>query len=224
MKTVNNEREQGGRRSAFRLKRFFAGAAALLLCMSFYLGGCDKSPSSSPYLVTVDGFTVEPGKTTVQELSDAGFFLSDSSKRKVVVSGGQVASGYEEAFDISSEVEPRTYYYMIKLVKDGQSYASLSVVNESSSKAALAECKVKSISVYSSELKAEEAKLNGIAMGDLTVDVLKETVGEPKGEEEKESSDGKSIVTSWSDGYYSMKLDVKEDGKVYGFSSEYNKE
>lgn len=211
------------KRRAPGLRRIFMGAAAMLLCMSIFLGGCGKAPAGTPHLVTIDGFSVEPGKTTVQELSDAGFYISDTSMRKVAVSGGQVVSGYEEAYELSSEVEPKTYYYMLKLVKDGQSYAGLTVVNESSSKATLADCKVRSISVYSSEEKADEAKLNGIAMKDLTVDALKESSGEPESEEEEESSEGKSTVTSWAAGNYSMELTVKEDGTVSSFKSEYEK-
>lgn len=203
------------------MKRILLGTAAAFFCLAAGLAGCSRAPEGTPHIVTVDNFQVEPGKTTVQELGDAGFFISDSSMRKVKVSGSQVASGYEEAYDLSSEVEPRTYYYMLRLVKDGQSYASLTVVNESSSAATLADCKVRTITVYSTEQKAEEAKLDGIVMGELNVESLTETAGEPDSSKEEDGENGKRTVAKWQKGDYTMELTLNEDKTVYSFSSGY---
>lgn len=177
----------------------------------------------SPHMVSVGGVTVEPGKTTVGEMSAAGFSLADFSMRKTNISGGQVSSGYEEMFDTSSPVEARSYYDMLRLIKDGEAYASLSVVNESPSSATLADCKVRSITVFATDEEAMTASIDGISADGLTQESLSKVAGEPNKVGDSSFSGEKKTVAKWEKGYYSMELSLNEDGTFYSFVSKYEK-
>ena len=96
-------------------------------------------------------------------------------------------------------------------------------MNESSRSATLADCKVRSITVYASDEEANTASLHGISMDQLTIERLAEAAGEPKKVSDDLLSDVKRTEAKWAKGNYSMELTVNEDGTVYSFSSGYEK-
>ena len=229
MKVVDKEQERiekantpEGEKSK-RLSTILTVVAVAAFAVFLYLSGHHPMFIGTPHVVTVDGFTVEPGKTTVGELGAAGFMVSDFSMRKTNISGGQVTSGYMEAFAPSTPVEGKSYYDMLRLVKDGEAYASLSVVNESSSDATLADCKVRSITVFSTDEAAMTASIDGIPMEGLTQESLAGVSGEPERVSDSTLSGEKKIVAKWAKGNYSMELTMNEDGTAYSFVSKYEK-
>ena len=229
MKIVDKEQERiekantpEGKKSKRRSSALTA-VAVIVFAVFLYLSGHHPMFIGTPHIVTVDGFAVEPGKTTVGELGAAGFFVSDFSMRKTNISGGQVTSGYMEAFELSTPVEAKSYYDMLRLVKDGEAYASLSVVNESSSAATLADCKVRSITVHSTDEAAMTASIDGIPMEGLTQESLAGAAGEPERVSDSSLSGEKKIAAKWEKGNYSMELTMNEDGTAYSFVSKYEK-
>lgn len=210
-------------KKAKQLKTLATVAVVVIAAVYLYLSGHHPMFIGTPHIVSVGGITIEPGKTTVAELGAAGFYVSDFSMRKTQISGGQVTSGYAEAFDPSTPVDSKSYYNMLRLIKDGEAYASLSVVNESSSAKTLADCKVRSITVYASDEDAQSASVDGVSMSQMTQESLAAAAGEPKQISDSSVSDEKLIVAKWEKGNYGMELSTKEDGSVYSFTSKYEK-
>lgn len=173
--------------------------------------------------VQVGGFEVIPGETTVQDIADQGFDISDYTSRSTQVVGDSVVSGYTEMIDIASPVEGRSYYNGLKMVKEGQAYASLSVVNESKVGNTLASCKVRSVKVYDSDEDAENAVLEGIPMKDLTVKALTEKIGEAEVSEGVDDAGEKRITSTWEKEVFSLEVVTDEAGKVFSFTSSYEK-
>lgn len=210
-------------KKAKQLKSIATAAVVVIAAAFLYLMGHHPMFIGTPHIVSVGGISIEPGKTTVGELGAAGFFLSDFSMRKTQISGGQVTSGYEEAFSLSTPVDSKSYYNMLRLIKDGEAYASLSVVNESTSSKTLADCKVRSITVYATDEDAQSASVDGISMAQLSQESLIGAAGEPKKIDDSSVSDEKLSVAKWEKGNYSMELSTKEDGTVYSITSKYEK-
>lgn len=230
MKVVDKEQERAeAAASPEGKKKKLIGNLALalvvvVLAAVVYVMNHNPAFTGTPHVVTVAGFSIEPGKTTVQELADAGFGISDFSSLKTVITDGAPVTGYTEVFDLTSETEAKSYYNMLKLVREGKSYGALTVVNETSSAMPLADCKVREISVYSSDEEADTATIDGIAMGQLSVEALTAVAGEPERTSDETNAEGKKTSTFWEKGNYSMKLTVKEDGSAYVFTSSYEKQ
>ena len=229
MKVVDKEQERIERAKTPQGKQLKKAKALIVLgivaAMAFYIYNANHNPLyiGSSHIVTVSGVTVEPGKTTVSDLLDTGFYIADNSVRGMNLSGGRITSGYDEPFSPDAPVEASSYYDMLRLVKDGKAYAYVSVVNESSRSATLADCKVRSITVYASDEEANTASLHGISMDQLTIERLAEAAGELKKVSDDLLSDVKRTEAKWAKGNYSMELTVNEDGTVYSFSSGYEK-
>lgn len=205
------------------IRTIVLGVIVVIVAIFLYLSGHHPMFIGTPHLVTVGGFEVEPGKTTVSELAAAGFFLSDYNMRQAEIFSNGVDTDYQESYDISSPVEKQSYYDMLILVKNGQQYASLSVVNESVSSATLGDCKVRSITIYEADEESETASLDGVSMDQLNQATLTEVAGEPESISEDTASDEKITVVEWEKGNYFMELSMKEDGTVYRITSKYEK-
>lgn len=230
MEIVNKEqeREEQSRTPEAKRKKLIKnvviGILAVIILAYAYLSSHHPMFIGSSHPVTVAGFTVKPGQTTVQDLTDGGFFLANMTSRDVTIKDGEITSGYSEAISPYVETEPYTYYTLLELVKNGQSYARVSVVNESSQKKKLADLQVREIVVNVDKEAATEAELEGIPFEQLSVEKLTEKAGKPKRTTEDELDDGtKMTVTRWSKGHFTMELEVLEDGSVHGFTSDYEK-
>lgn len=218
------EKEKTPQAKRLKLLRTIVTAVILVIFAAFlYLSSHHPMFIGTPHVVTVGGFAVEPGKTTVRELEAAGFYLSDYTMMSTEIYDTEVISGYLEAYDLSSSVEKQSYYDMLTLVKDGQRYAGLSVVNESVKSAALADCKIRSIIIYATDEESEIASIDGVSMAQLTQAALTAAAGEPASISDSTASDEKLTVAKWEKGNYFMELSMKEDGTVYSFTSKYEK-
>lgn len=195
----------------------------ILIVAMLYLADHHPAFTGTPFTVTAGGCTIKPGETTVQELADAGFTFTNFNSLKTPVFNGKTVGGAPDSLSLSENVKAKSYYDLIQLRKDGELYATLSVVNESSSSKTLADCKIRSISVYSSYEDAGNSSVAGIPMDQLSVETLKAAAGEPESSRDDNLSDEKKVVTIWKNIRYSMELSVSEDGSVYSFTSKYSK-
>ena len=213
------------------------GAVVTLLCIVIYVAEHRQGYAGEPYQTAVDGCTVEPGATTVQDLYDAGFILSDIVRHKDSLerqdSGSPVAY---LPYDVTVSAEPSTYYhgigmsqdenrtvryYGFLLVKDDLVYADISAINEYSLAGTLGDLVVQGISVKDTYEGGAAAQLADLSMGDLSMEALTAAAGKPVRVMEHADGNGKSESARWVDGYYSMELAVKKDGSAYSFSSWY---
>lgn len=168
--------------------------------------------AGSPHLVTLGGVTVEPGKTTVKELTDAGYEISDQSLSEWTEIDGTSAYVYHEVYDLASEVEGSSFY-MLKLVKEGREHAGITIVNHKSSAAKLTECLVYSVEIHASSKGADTDTVDGIKINQLSLEGLQDLLGEPS----DESSTG---VYEWKKGKYSLRLKSGEKEQVLSVQSE----
>ena len=170
----------------------------LYLCRDFTIGG------GKPYVVTIGSVEVKPGKTTVKDLADAGYDLTDTS---VGILSDQAAGGYlyEDVYDLSSEAEPNTCYAMLVLVKDGEQTAELSVINDTAKPLPLAECIINEITVRKDYADAELTAAEGYAFADLASETAREAIGKAG----RTTSDYTSL---WERGDYSLYVETQVDG------------
>lgn len=176
------------------------------------LTGCTIG-GGEPYVMTVDGMQITPGTTTVQELADAGYDLSDFTGKVLVTDeDGSQHWVYGYVYDLTADAEAMTVYPAIILVKDGEQIGTLSIVNDKQSEIPIAECKIEGVIVHDDDLGHETASVEGVAFADMSAETLKEALGKPDTD-----TDSK---TEWERGDYSFTIEY-EGGQVVRIDSSY---
>lgn len=169
--------------------------------------------SGEPYPVSLENITIVPGQTTVQELLEAGYELSDREYSEVRKDTGMMY--YTGVIDPSEEADAKTYYMMV-LVKDSRAHASITVYNwEEWSKKPLGECKVSLVEVRDFHEKSEQAAILDIPILEATKEAISERLG-------KEPEVLDSGTYRWEKGKYSLMFEVDENAVLgRGVRSEY---
>ena len=220
MKVVDKEQERVDYENSPAGKRkkwleLLAALAFFLICAFLYrtlphteIGG------GKPYVIVMDGLEVTPGKTTVQDLADAGYDLSDTSE-KIMASdkdeNGNTVFYYRDVYDLGSETDARTLYDSLVLVKDEQQAAGISIINDGPGAIPLSECIVSDISIYNDYIDADKVTVAGIPFPQLTEEKLKELFGE------EERNYDNTIM--WEKGNYNFYLWTAEGGTVRGITT-----
>lgn len=221
MKVVDKEQEHIDYENspAGKRKKWLELLAALvffLVCATLYrvlphfeIGG------GKPYVIVMDGLEVTPGKTTVQDLANAGYDLSDMSVRIMASDqdeNGNMVFYYREVYDLQSEADARTLYDSLVLVKDEQQAASVSIINDGPSAIPLSKCIVSDISIYNDYIDADKVTVEGVSFSQLTEEKLTELFGKVE-----RSYDN---TTVWEKGNYNFYLWTTEEGTVRGITTD----
>lgn len=208
---IQQEQTPAGKRKKL-IQQIVLGILIAGIIVIIYLLNHHPAFAGSPHLVTLGGVTVEPGKTTVKELTDAGYEISDQSLSEWTEIDGTSTYVYHEVYDLASEVEGSSYY-MVKLVKEGREHAGITIVNHKSSAAKLTECLVYSIEVRTSSKGADMDTVNGIQVNQLSLEGMQDLLGAPSDESDTGSYE-------WKKGKYSLSLKSGEKGQVLSVKSE----
>lgn len=216
METIEKEQQEPAfiARQKNKKKPIVVLAVVLIILIGlFYIFTQTSIFSSDPYAVQLNGTTILPGETTVQELADAGYQLTDFTAYK------------KQAYDITDKADPKTNYTMIDLMKDGKVYANIEVMNQGSDKIPLSECIVSNVHFTKTSEYTDSDKIvfNTAARNDVTVDKMTAISGKPAETKEYSPTDEKYKGTEyiWSSGFYHMHVVVLKDGTVYQISSTY---
>ena len=221
MKIVDKEQERidfenspaGKRKSWLEL---LAALVFFLVCATLYkvlpnieIGG------GKPYVIVMDGLEITPGKTTVQDLADAGYELSDSSS-KIMASekdeDGNTVFFYRDFYDLDAEADARTLYDSIVLVKGEYPAADISIINNGGNSIPLSKCIVSEITIRNTYADADKATVEGTSFPQLT----EEKITEVFGKKERMFND---TTTIWERGNYYFSLEIEEDGTVKKFTT-----
>lgn len=215
MKVVDKEQERIGyeKSPAGKKKKWLELLAVVvffLICAALYklfpnieIGG------GKPYVIVMDGLEITPGKTTVQDLADAGYELTDMSGRVMLNErdeNGNIVYRYRNVYDLTAEADARTLYSMLILVKEEEQAAGISIINNGSSAIPLAQCIVSDIYIYSYYIDADKVTVEGTPLPQLTEEMLTELYG-------KQDRNYDNII-GWNKGNYDFDLGVEEDGTV----------
>lgn len=187
-------------------------AVIVVFCIGIYIVNHNPHFTGEPHAVALGGVTAIPGTTTMGELAAAGYEFSDRDHAEWTGAGGYL---YTEVLDLSAELEGRTYYDLV-LVKDGDAYADIEVINEATSSKAFTECVLREVAVKNYHEGSDGVSVDGISFGQLSEAALTGAIGASP-----ESVAGKYV---WKKGNYSLSLELGDDGKVSGISSKYVKE
>lgn len=189
-----------------------AACIALCILLGSMATGCTIG-GGEPYVMTVDGTQIIPGTTTVQDLADAGYELSDfTGQTWVTDEDGNKYLAYAYVYDLTAGAEAMTVYPSIVLLKDGEEVGMLSIVNEKQTEIPIAECKIESVTVHNDDLGYETASVEGVAFADMSAETLTEALGKP-------NTDTGS-KTKWERGDYSLTIEY-EDDQVIRIDSSY---
>ena len=184
---------------------FFLVAAVLYrMFPNIEIGGGD------PYVIVMDGLAVTPGKTTVQDLADAGYDLSDMSVRIMATDkdeNGNTVFLYRDVYDLSAEADARTLYDSLVLVKGELQAASVSIINNGPSAIPLSQCIVSNITIHNDYTGADNVTVEGTPFTQLTVDKITEVFG-------KQERKFNETTTIWERGNYYFSLQIEGDGTV----------
>lgn len=181
----------------------------------------------TPVEVQIDGKTIVPGRTTVAELLDQGFILTDSSPKQRLVTLGD-PSGGTSGDTVGSELyydeikEPGDWqikgggYETVRLLCGNAEAARLGLVNRSESGQSLLQCTVHDITLKPFEWLADgEYSVDGISMTDLTAEKITSQRGKPERQYEETTDDGgKLSVTVWKGSRYGLSVKEKTDGSI----------
>lgn len=208
-KIAAEQETQKGKKNQFAILWRVAFFAVIFI--AFYLVDKSHILSGEPYPISVENITVIPGETTVQELVQAGYGLANPESREWVMEN---YTGYfynSEEIDLTAEVEANSYYY-VYLVKDGRSYAYLTIYNSGRSKP-VTECKISSLTVGDYDLNSDQAMILDIPFPEATEEAISQRLGiEPEVSE---------FRTLWKKGKYSVIYKPSEEGDVKTITSEY---
>lgn len=117
--------------SAIVLVVCFAGAYAMKTMPMF---------TGTPYSISIDGYSVLPGETKVQDLAGQGYMLSDFKQKTFSTTDMQY--NYTGFYNLDTMAEATTIYTGIDLVRDNENVASLYIMNASRQEKKLSECEV----------------------------------------------------------------------------------
>ena len=162
-----------------------------------------------PYVIVMDGLEITPGTTTVQDLADAGYALTDMSGKVMLNErgeNGEIVYRYRNVYDLTAEAEARTLYSMLILVKEEEQAAGISIINNGTSAIPLSQCIVSDIYIYSNYIDADKVTVEGTPLPQLTEEKLTELFG-------KQDRNYDNTI-GWNKGKYYFDLGVEEDGTV----------
>ncbi len=192
------------------------GRIAFLVVMAIGIYFLDywRGLSEEPCPISVENITVIPGETTVQELIQAGYGLSDTENKEWVMENYSGYFYYPEIVDPTAEADSKSYYYMV-LVKDGLSYGKVVIYNDAEWQAKpVTECKVSALEVASYDEASNQAMILDIPLLEATEEAISERL-----QLEPEVSDSGQCM--WKKGRYSVTLRPHEEGDGRTIRSEY---
>ena len=197
---------------ALKLVILFIICAAILIGLFYFQS--TSFATGEPYEMEVDGYVIYPGKTTVSDLTEAGFNLSDYS------------SLYKDTYDVTAEAEAKTRYSMVSLVKEEEPYADIEIINESSNKKQLADCLISAVSI---DLKKEYTnmdtlKIKNLELMGITPEKMSEAMNKDGKESEYKSYSDTSptgTIYTWRSRNYSMNIIVSNEGNLLRIESKY---
>lgn len=220
MKVVDKEKEREefdktpeGKSGKMKKNAIQGVVIIVLLAIAYF---CSHSPMmiGKPHPVQVGELTVTPGKTTVAEVLASGFQLAENQPNLK-----DMKVSYDNIISPATKAEAKTEYIAILLVRDGQSYGAVSIVNEGSAKQ-ITECLISSISL--SGAKGAAVSVDGVAWDDISPETLTEVDGKPSNT--YQSAGDKQIRTVWSKGNYSLEIKTNDaDGSLDMVTSKYKK-
>ncbi len=160
-----------------------------ILCISTFLAavlltGCGSEPGTPPE-VLLDGTSVVVGESTPASLSDAGFETDDL--------GAMIY-----------ELPERSWVSSIFLKKDGKTYTSLSLVNDTKESKFLGSCVIEELSVYA--LDDTNADLNISINGVNPIGMTQEELKAAYPDLEMDDNEGDYLFHYLKDGDYSVRF------------------
>lgn len=217
MKIINKEEEQIAEEQTpeGKKKKMLSKIGTLVffavLFIVFYFLDRNHVFSGEPYPIRVENVTVIPGETTVQEILQAGYDLSDRDHGEWMSDVGGFY--YSEVIDPEVKADPNSYYHLI-LVKEGTAYASITIYNSDEWKSKpLPECRISKIEVAAFHKGSDQAAVLDIPLAEVT----KEAISKKLGAEPEDLSS--SCV--WKKGKYSLTLHSDDSVSGRMISSEY---
>lgn len=214
MKTIDKEHERQTMQATPEYKKkakrsnLLYGAFIAILFVGAILYSRSPCYTGTPHTMQIAGMAIEPGKTTVQELADYGFELSDS-----------MAKATGRVYSPLTTVATKSYISFLSLMMDGEDYATISIVNEDIGSKPIMECIVREIYVNEYDVDYQNAVVDGVKLSELTVQHLTQANGEPN--ESYPVDDGAAVQTQWEDAHYSIEIVAKNDGTVKKFQIKY---
>ena len=182
-----------------------------VLFIVFYFLDRNHVFSGEPYPIRVENITVIPGETTVQEILQAGYDLSDRDHGEWMNDVGGFY--YSEVIDPAVEADPNSYYNLI-LVKEGTAYASITIYNSEEWKSkSLPECRVSKIEVAAFHKGSDQATVLDIPLTEVTKEAISDYLGA-----EPEVSETRCV---WKKGKYSLALNSDDSTSGRMIISEY---
>lgn len=173
------------------MKKLVSLFLGLILCLS--VAGCDRIVTSDKaYPVAFDDFEITVGKTTVSELLDAGFSITEDG----------------EEIPADTGVDKNSYYSGIRVNKGDLEYGTIDLMSKSNG--TVSDTIIAKIMVRNTTDSAfDQIKLDGVSMSEVTPDVFAEHIAGSK------NSDGTYGIASGTnyrvEGYF-------EDGKATGLN------
>ena len=167
-----------------------------------------------PYVIVMDGLEIIPGKTTVQDLANAGYELTDMTGKVMLNErgeDGEIIYRYRNVYDLTSEADARSMYSSLILVKDEEQAALISIVNNETSAVPLTQCIVSDITIYNRYIDSDKVTVEGTSLPQLTEGMLTELYGKP------DRNYDNSLT--WDKGKYYLSLKIAEDGTVESLST-----
>ena len=222
MKVVDREQEriEAENTPAKKGKKWLELLAALvffLVCAGLYRVLPDfEIGGGKPYVIVMDGLEIIPGKTTVQDLADAGYALSDSSA-KIMASekdeNGNTVFLYRDVYDLASQADARTLYSSLVLVKGEQQAADISIINNGGNSIPLSKCFVSDITIRNNYVDSDKVTVEGTSFSQLTEEKITEMFG-------KKERVFNATTNIWERGNYYFSLEIEEDGTVKKLTTE----
>ena len=185
------------------------------VCLALYKWLPDiEIGGGKPYVIVMDGLEIIPGKTTVQDLANAGYELTDMTGKVMLNErgeNGEIVYRYRNVYDLTSEADARSMYSMLILVKDEEQAAGISIINNETSAVPLLQCIVSNIYIYNDYIDADKVTVEGTPFPQLTEEMLTELYGKP----DRNYDDS----VTWDKGNYYLSLKIEEDGTVRNLST-----
>ena len=181
-------------------------AVLLLLTMLLGLAGCGSSTVDMPAEVTIDGYTIVLGQTTMQDLKD---------------------QGYEVFFNSSQDTAKNTdkyitFVYLIKKTAKQQFSVTVCVPWEkgpninNETKLSATEGIIKSVTMRQDSLTDVEVLYNGVNLQDLTFEYGESEWGAKK----QEDSSVLTYQTKTKNGYVTLRAENPMHEEFYSLSVE----
>ena len=167
-----------------------------------------------PYVIVMDGLEIIPGKTTVQDLANAGYELTDMTGKVMLNErgeDGEIIYRYRNVYDLTSEADARSMYSSLILVKDEEQAALISIINSETNAVPLTQCIISNITIYNDYIDADKVTVEGTSLPQLTEGMLTELYGKP------DRNYDNSLT--WDKGNYYLSLKIEEDGTVKSLST-----